>query len=158
MPTSSKTDPLLAKAEPISNDGSASGITFLRRGEKKFKNLHNGNMQQERGVRICERNNSAVTKVSEGGGGGAPGTTAEIPLQSVMKTMVRQAVSLQPVEEHGEEDIPLQPMEDPTLVQVDAPEGSCDPVESPCWSMLLAGPVDPWREKPTLEQVCWQGL
>jgi len=32
--TSSKMDPLLAKAEPISDGGSASGITYLRRGEK----------------------------------------------------------------------------------------------------------------------------
>jgi len=27
------------------------------------------------------------------------------------------------------------------------PEGSCDPVGSPCWSRLLPGPVDPWRER-----------
>jgi len=27
-----------------------------------------------------------------------------------------------------------------------------------CWSRLLPGPADPWREEPTLEQVCWQGL
>jgi len=38
------------------------------------------------------------------------------------------------------------------------PEGSCDPVESPHWSRLLAGPVALWREEPLLEQVCWQGL
>ncbi|GAB0186006.1 mitochondrial enolase superfamily member 1 [Grus japonensis] len=39
-------------------------------------------------MRTCERNNSADTKVSEeGGGGGAPGTRAEIPLQPVEKTM-----------------------------------------------------------------------
>ena len=25
---------------------------------------------------------------------------------------------------------------------------------SPRWSRLLAGPVAPWREEPTLEQVC----
>ena len=31
MPASSKTDPLLAKAKPISDSGSASGITDLRR-------------------------------------------------------------------------------------------------------------------------------
>jgi len=38
---------------------------------------------------------SADTKVSEeGGGGGASGTEAEIPLQPMEKTMVRQAVSL----------------------------------------------------------------
>ena len=29
---------------------------------------------------------------------------------------------------------------------------------SPRWSRLLAGPVDPWREEPTLKQVCWQDL
>ena len=46
-------------------------------------------------MRLCERKNSAVTKVSDkGGGGGAPGARAEIPLQQVEKTMVRQAVPL----------------------------------------------------------------
>ena len=34
MSESSKMDPLLAKAKPISNGGSTSGITYLRRGEK----------------------------------------------------------------------------------------------------------------------------
>jgi len=38
------------------------------------------------------------------------------------------------------------------------PEGGCDPMESLCLSRLLAGPADLWREKPALEQVCWQGL
>ncbi|GAB0190559.1 EH domain-containing protein 4 [Grus japonensis] len=33
MPASSKMDPLLAKAKPISNGGSASGIAYLRRGK-----------------------------------------------------------------------------------------------------------------------------
>ena len=116
-------------------------------------------LQPERGVRRCERNNSADTKVrEEGGGGGAPGAGAEIPLQPVVKTMVRQAVPLQPMEVNGGADIHLQPMEDPTLEQVDVPEGGCDPVGSPHWSRLLAGPVAPWREEPRLEQVCWQGL
>ena len=78
-------------------------------------------MQQERGVRRCERNSSADTKVSEeGGGGGAPGAGAEIPLQPIVKTMVRQAVPLQPMEVHGGADIHLQPVEDPTPEQVDA--------------------------------------
>jgi len=76
-------------------------------------------LQLERGVRIRERNNSAETKVSEGGGGGAPGTRAEVPLQPVEKTMVRQAVYLQPVEAHGGADIHLQPVEDPKPEQVD---------------------------------------
>ncbi|GAB0179470.1 cAMP-dependent protein kinase inhibitor alpha [Grus japonensis] len=43
-------------------------------------------------------------------------------------------------------------MEDPTPEQVETPEGGCDPMESPHWSRLLVGPVDPWREDPTPEQ------
>ncbi|GAB0187306.1 hypothetical protein GRJ2_001195900 [Grus japonensis] len=69
------------------------------------------------------------------------------------KPMVRQAVPLQPMEDDGGTDIHLQPMEDPTLEQGDAPKGGCDPVGSPHWSRLLAGPVAPWREKPMLEQI-----
>jgi len=43
-------------------------------------------------VRQCERNNSADTRVSEAGrGGGTPGAGAEIPLQPMPKTVVRQA-------------------------------------------------------------------
>jgi len=72
-------------------------------------------------VRICERNNSADTKVREGGGrGGAPGTRAELPLQPVVKTTVRQAVTLQSVDVHGGANLYMQPMEDPTPEQVDA--------------------------------------
>ncbi|GAB0188687.1 hypothetical protein GRJ2_001334000 [Grus japonensis] len=102
MPVGSKTDPPLAKAEPISDGGSASGVTELRREEK----IHQNHLQPERGVRRCERNNSADTQVSaEGGAGGAAGTGAEIPLQPVEKTLVRQAVPLQPVEDDGGADI-----------------------------------------------------
>ncbi|KAM6188280.1 uncharacterized protein WM294_016059 isoform 1-T3 [Sarcoramphus papa] len=60
----------------------------------------------EREVRIYERNNSADTKVSEKGGeGGAPDTGTEIPLQPMVKTIVRQAVPLQPMEVNGGADI-----------------------------------------------------
>jgi len=45
----------------------------------------------------------------------------QIPLQPLEKTMVRQAVPLQPMEDHGGEDIHLQPVEDPMLEQVDVP-------------------------------------
>jgi len=38
------------------------------------------------------------------------------------------------------------------------PEEGCDPVGSWCWGTLLAGPVDLWREEPTLEQACWEDL
>ena len=76
----------------------------------------------------------------------------------MVKTMVRQAVPLQPMQVNGGADIHLQPMEDPTPEQVDLPEGGCDPMGSLHWSRLLAGPVNPWGEEPMLEQVCWQDL
>ncbi|GAB0194704.1 acid sphingomyelinase-like phosphodiesterase 3b [Grus japonensis] len=120
MPAGSKMDPSLAEVEPISNGGSVSGITYLRRGKKNPRKLCKA-LQLERGVRTCERNNSAGTKGSEGrGGGGAPGTGAEIPLQPMEKTMVRQAAPLQPLEDDSEADIHLQPTENPMPEQVDA--------------------------------------
>jgi len=116
-------------------------------------------LQLERGVRTCEKNDSADTKVSEEvGGGDAPGAGAEIALHPMEKTMVRQADPLQPMEVHSAADTHLQPREDPTPEQVDVPKGGCDPVGSLCWSRLLAGPVAPWREEPMLQQVCWQGV
>ncbi|GAB0188261.1 hypothetical protein GRJ2_001291400 [Grus japonensis] len=81
--------------------------------------------------------------------------------------MVRQTVPLQPMEDDGGADIHLQPMEDPTLEQVDAPEGGCDPVGSsrqsrfagrachprgdPRWNSLFLKVCTPWK-RPTLEQ------
>ena len=116
MPAGSKTDPLLAKADPISNSDSASGIMYLRRGESCCTT---GQLQLEIGVRICERNSPTDTKVSEeGGGGGASGTSAEVPLQPVTQTMVRQAVPPQSMEINGGAEIHLQPLEDPTPKQV----------------------------------------
>ena len=73
-------------------------------------------------MRTCKRTNPADPKVSEGGG--APGAGAEIPLQpmgkTMVKTMVRQAVPMQPREVHSGADIHLQLVENPTLEQVDA--------------------------------------
>ena len=58
------------------------------------------------------RNNAVDTKVVKaGGGGGAPGVRAEILLQPMVRTMVRQSVPLQSMEVHGGADIHLQPME-----------------------------------------------
>jgi len=117
-------------------------ITYLRRGIKLLQNS-----SQEKGVRICKRNNSADTKVGvEGGGVGAPCTRADILLQPTEKSMVRQIVSLQPMEVNSIAHIHLQPMEDPMLEQVDARKGACDHVKSPRWSWLLAGSVIFWRE------------
>lgn len=50
---------------------------------------------------ICESNNSADTKAREGGEGGAPGVRAEIPLKPLLKTMLRQDGTVQPMEVHS---------------------------------------------------------
>jgi len=69
-------------------------------------------------VRIHERNSPADTKVSaEGGGGGAPGTGAEISLQPMEKTVGEAGCPLQPMAVHGAAEIHLQPGEDPTREQ-----------------------------------------
>jgi len=81
-----------------------------------------------------------------------------LPYSLWRKTMVRQTVPLQPMEVHGGADIHLQPVKDPNPEQLDGPTKGCNPVERPHWSRLLAEPVDPWREDPTLEQVFWQDL
>lgn len=64
---------LLAKAEPISDSFSTSGIMYLRREGKSCGTTR---------VKTCKRNSSTHTKVSdEGGEGGASGARAEIHLQ-----------------------------------------------------------------------------
>ncbi|GAB0204275.1 AN1-type zinc finger protein 5-like [Grus japonensis] len=68
------------------------------------------------------------------------------------KTMVRQAVPLQPMEVNGGADIHLQPAEDPTLEQVDAPEGGRDPMGSPHWSRFAGRACDPVGDP------CWSSL
>ncbi|GAB0179970.1 acid sphingomyelinase-like phosphodiesterase 3b [Grus japonensis] len=102
---SSKMDPPLTKAKPISDGGSTSGITELRsRGEPV---QHQEQLQPERRVRICERNTSADTKVSEEGSRPDSQAPEQIPLQPMEKTTVRQAVPLQPMEVNGGADIHL---------------------------------------------------
>jgi len=80
------------------------------------------------------------------------------PLQLVMKTAVRQVVPLQSLEVHSGAEIHLQPMEGTPHRSRWMPEGSNDPMGSSRWSRLLPGPVDPWKEEPKPEPVCWQGL
>lgn len=67
--------PMLAKA--TSNRCNAFGITYLR----WEKVIAQEKLRTEKNVvRICERNNSADSKVgAEGGGGGAAGTGADSP-------------------------------------------------------------------------------
>ncbi|KAK4824615.1 LOW QUALITY PROTEIN: hypothetical protein QYF61_016921 [Mycteria americana] len=99
----------------------------------------------------------------------------ELPLQPTVKTIMRQAVPLQPVQVHGGGDITCSLWRTPRRSRW-MPEGGCDPVGSLCWSRVPAGPVDqdlcwsslflkdctPWKG-PTLEQFVkncspWEGL
>jgi len=122
-------------------------------------------------VTTCERNNSADTKVSEGGeGGGAPGAGVEVHLQPMEKTIVRQAVP----------SCPRRSMTEPggcqkeavTLWKAHAGAGfwqdlwthgeriphwsrfavrSCTSARDPRWSSLFLKGCNPW-EGPKLEQ------
>jgi len=60
MSASSKTDPPLAKADPISNTVGTSVVIYLRNGKIHCTGA-------VRGLRICERQNPADTDVSEEG-------------------------------------------------------------------------------------------
>lgn len=73
-----QTDSPLAMAKMTSNDCSTSAMIYVRSGESCYV----------RGVRKCEKNNTAGTQVgAEGGEGGAPGARAEFPPHSMVKTM-----------------------------------------------------------------------
>ncbi|KAJ7400493.1 hypothetical protein BTVI_105044 [Pitangus sulphuratus] len=73
----------------------------------------------------CERNTYANTKVSgEGGGEGGPGTIAKIPLQHM--------------EDCGDADIHLQPMEETHARAGGCPGEGCEPVGNTYCSRLLA--------------------
>jgi len=101
-------------------------------------------------VRICERNNSADTKVSEEGGGGiASSAGAEtFPLQPMVKTMVRQAVSL-PWRSMVEQISMCSPWRTPHQSRW-MPKRGCDPMRCPHWSRFAGRTCDPMG-KSTLE-------
>lgn len=73
----------MAKANPISDGGGTSGKTDLRMWESCT-----GGTPQERGVKLCERHNSADTRGSDAGGERGC-SRAEVPPQPVVKTTVR---------------------------------------------------------------------
>ncbi|GAB0178792.1 EH domain-containing protein 4 [Grus japonensis] len=119
MPAGSKTGPPLDKAKPIS----ASVITYLRsRKTLREREL----LQPERGVRRCKK----LCRHQE-----------PIPAGSKMDPQVAKAELISDSgsasEMHLKEAVTLREAH---------------------WSKLLAGPVDPWREEPTPEQVFWQDL
>ena len=136
IPASSCMDPLLAKAKPISYGDSASGITYLWRGGKNLCDFSWGEEWD------CKRSNSADPKVSaEEGGWGAPGAGAEIPLQSMEQTMVRQSVPCSLWRSSVQQISTWSPGRTPCW-SGGMPEGGCDPMGS------LAGAICYWRTAP----------
>ena len=86
-PAGSKRGPPLAKDEPVSDGCGTSAAMYLR----KSKKFCTAAVREE--WEKCKRNSLADIQVSaEGGGEDAPGTGAEIPLQPMKKTMVKQVV------------------------------------------------------------------
>ncbi|GAB0181749.1 hypothetical protein GRJ2_000640200 [Grus japonensis] len=99
----------LLEASPVSDGANASRLQdgpAAGQGQANQRLCDNIFKKENKGVEgsFCNQReeredvrNSADTKVSEeGGGGGAPDTRAKIPLQPVVKTMVRQAVPCSP--------------------------------------------------------------
>jgi len=99
VPAGSKMDLLLTKAKPVSDGCSASVITYLRSGEKMevkkedWDEVRETTLQTPRSVK---KEGEEVLEMPE-----------HLPLQLMMKTMVRLAVPLQPMEVHGGADIHL---------------------------------------------------
>lgn len=84
------------KLSPLTMLGGTSVITCLRNGLKPLCSIC-----EREGWERYEGNSSGDTKVSNGGGEwDGPDTEAEIPLQPLEKTMVKQVVPLQLMEDH----------------------------------------------------------
>ena len=139
----------------------------------------------ERRGKICQRNNSADTKVSEEVEGSAPASRAEILLQpavrpwwcrlslySPQRSKVEQIFTLHFVEDPMPEqvDVPwrkLWPCRDTTLEQ--GPGRNCGPWRGAhAGAVFLAGSITPWgthngavhscRTAPCGKDPCWKSL
>lgn len=86
---SSKMDPLLTKAEPISNAGSMSVTAYLRR-EIIAAQQQPGKEEEHVREAILQ------TPRSVKGGGDTPGANAEIPQQVLVQVLVKQLCPCRP--------------------------------------------------------------
>ncbi|TRZ13562.1 hypothetical protein HGM15179_013557 [Zosterops borbonicus] len=122
MPGSSNMDPPLAKAKFIKYGGSTSALTYCRRKRSYHAEVISARQEQ------VERNSPADTKVTtEEETGGAPGTRAEVPLQPLVQTMVRQLCSCSPWRRCR--DLPAD-LEGDSLEQVDTQKKAVIPWEA----------------------------
>lgn len=96
MPDGSKTDLPVAKAKPISNGGSASGIRDLRKG-RKLPCWASCSQKSGRSGREYVRGTALQTLRSVGEEGEEVVQAAEqIPLQPMVKTIMRQLCHCSP--------------------------------------------------------------
>ncbi|KAJ7400338.1 hypothetical protein BTVI_106358 [Pitangus sulphuratus] len=120
MPASSRTDFLpLAKAKPIRSNSNASVITYLRKEsccaeriparEERSENI--GTTRQT--PRSVQKEGQEVLQALEL-------WHLQPVVKTVVKTIVKQAVPLQPMEDHGGAETHLQPTEELMLEQVHA--------------------------------------
>lgn len=98
--------------------------------------------QLEIQVRTCERNSAVYTRVSEERGrGGTAGVREDIPLNPIVKTMVRPAVPLQSMEIHSVAEIaPTTQTQLPYSTNITKPRPS-EQKRSYCQSIEITRPV-----------------
>jgi len=111
------------------------GKQILERGKKNAQQLRE---RERKKKKKSVRNNTADTKISEEGQkGGASGSKAEILLQPMEKTMVKQVVFLQSVENHARADVHTEAHGGPHDKAGGYALRKLQLVESPCRSRIL---------------------
>ncbi|KAF4796590.1 hypothetical protein TURU_083028 [Turdus rufiventris] len=85
--------------------------------------------------------------------GGAPSTRADIPLQSMVHTMVKQLCPCSPWRSMGQQS---SAEAEQTLENCSNAQSSLCLCGNSHRNRLLAGLVDAWREESTIEQACWK--
>lgn len=156
MSASSRTESSLAKAETITDGGSTFVITYLRVGCARVETC--GAAAGERSEAMWEKTLCEDTKAYEGEWKGDLNSKAKISLKPIVTNMVNQDIPLEPIEVSSRIGIHLQPMKEPALEQMCAPDKGCDSIGSLWQRRLLAGPMGPWSEDTMLQQVCWEDL
>jgi len=153
VPAGSKTDPLPAKAKPISNGGSASVTTYLRRGKKsgsktavereKWDNVKETTLQTQRPVK---KEGKEVLKMPE---------QRAFPCSSWWRPWWGRLSSCSPWRSMVEQISTCSLWKRPCAGAGRCLKEAVTQWGAPRW--LLPGPADEWREEPMLEQVSWQG-
>ena len=161
----SKTDLPLAKAKPISDGGNTSGIAYLR---KERKNCGETAVKREEWDEV--RETSLQTPRSVGRRGEEVLKMLEqrvFPWSSWWRpwwgrlspcSPWRSRWWSHPCKSMMEQISTCSPWKGPQPRAGGYLKEAVTTWGAPCWSRLLPGPADPWREEPMPKQVCWQGL